>query len=935
MSSASLIAPETAQPSADRAPDWVATGTPEPLQTQLAQALGADRVLTRASDLVMYASDASPYRMIPKAIAMPRDVDDVVKLLAFARAERVPLVFRAGGTSLNGQAQTDSVLVDVRRHWQRARVLDDGARVRVRPGIVVGQVNRLLARHGRKLGPDPASSDIACVGGVIANNSGGMRCGVVADSYRTVRSMTLVLANGEVIDTAAPDAEQRFAAAAPELASGLIEIRDELRADRELAERVARKFEIKNTMGYRLCAFLDADEPLEIFRRLVIGSEGTLAFVAEAEFETVPFGSHAAVALVFFPDLDAAASAVGDLVAFGASATELMIAPTLIAAAYNMPGTPERWKTLPPESAALLVEFRAAQASELDEPEQRALEFLAARELVDEPRFSREREQIEMLWHVREGMQGLVAAFRPPGVALIVEDVCVPPARLAEAAKDLQALLTEHGFLPGLAGHASAGNFHFLLTPNFTEPADLERYDKFMTGLTDLIVDKYDGSLKAEHGTGVNMAPHVEREWGSKATELMWRIKQLADPDGILGPGVVLNRDPGVHLRNLKSTPEIEEVATKCIECGFCEPVCPSRNVTTTPRQRIVLRREMARQEPGSPVLDALLEQYEYDAIDTCAADGSCMTACPVAIDTGALVKQLRVRRHSAREEQVGRAVAGRYAAVERATRAGLRVGGSAARVWRSSIPAAAPELPFTVREGAAAVYLPSCLNRIFGNAAGASARPSVPQALVAISQRAGMPLWIPDDVAGHCCGLPWSSKGYARGHELMASRTSAALRRWTDGGRLPVVTDATSCSHALVSEVEPDGVDVIDSIAWVHDRLLERLEIPRKLSSVVVHPTCSARHLGLTRQLAAIASRLADDVVVPVTTGCCGMAGDRGWLRPELPASALRDVTRELDGQSFDACVSSNRTCEIALQQVTGRQYASFVLTLEQLTRG
>src|SRR5207248_7473139 len=165
-------------------------------------------------------------------------------------------------------------------------------------------------------------------------------------------------------------------------------------------------------------------------------------------------------------------------------------------------------------------------------------------------------------------------------------------------------------------------------------------------------------------GTGVNMAPFVKREWGAKATEMTWQIKQLADPDGVLGPGVVLNRDPGVHLRNLKSTPEIEEVATKCIECGFCEPVCPSRNVTTTPRQRIVLRREMARQPRGSPVLRALQEQYEYDAVKTCAADGSCMHACPVGIDTGKLIKALRHNEHGERAERVGELLARRYGAV-------------------------------------------------------------------------------------------------------------------------------------------------------------------------------------------------------------------------------------------------------------------------------
>ncbi len=919
----------------DRAPDWVADGTPEPLRSQLRTALGSDRVLTSALELVAYASDASPYRLIPKAVAMPREVDDVVALMGWARRSRVPLVFRAGGTSLNGQAQTDSVLVDVRRHWQRARVLDGGERVRVQPGIVLGHVNRLLTRHGRKLGPDPASTDIACVGGVIANNSGGMRCGVHADSYNTVTAMTLVLAGGGVIDTAAPDAEQRFADAAPELAAGLIEIRDELRADTELSARVRKKFRIKNTTGYRLCAFLDADEPLEIFRRLVIGSEGTLAFVAQAEFETVPLRPKTTVSLVLFEDVDAAVAAVPGLVGAGASATELMVAPTLIAAAWNMPGTPERWKELPPTSAALLVEFRGDAAGELEEAERRGLEALSVCALLEPASFSRQPAEAEVLWRVREGMQGLLAAMRAPGVQLILEDVCFPPERLAEGARELQALLGKHGFLPGVAGHASAGNLHFVLTPNFWEAGDLERYRAFMDELAELVVDRYDGSLKAEHGTGLNMAPFVEREWGAKATEMMWRIKALADPDGILAPGVVLNRDPEIHLRNLKSTPEVEEAVTKCIECGFCEPVCPSRNVTTTPRQRIVIRREMARQPPDSPVLAALREQYGYPGIDTCATDGSCMLACPVGIDTGKFIKQLRHAHHRPRAEQLAVLVAERYGLVERAAHTGLRITGTAARRLRSSIPPAAPELPQTEREGAAAVYMPACINRIFGNPVERQVHPSLPEALVSLSQRAGLPLWIPPDVGGHCCGTPWTSKGYVDGHAAMAQRVSTALARWSDGGRLPVVIDASSCAHGLITEVRADGVEILDSISWVHDHLLERLQVNRRLESVALHPTCATAHLGLSGKLKGIAGRIAEEVVVPAAGGCCGMAGDRGWRYPELPGSALRDTARELEGRTFDACLSSNRTCEAALAQVTGRPYASFVLALEDVTRG
>jgi D-lactate dehydrogenase len=956
-------------PYEDRAPDWVAKGTPEPLRSELTALLGPDRVLTRAIDLVRFASDASPYRRIPRAVVMARETEDVSAVLGYGRRTGVPVTLRSGGTSLNGQSQTDGILVDVRRHWAGVKVEDDAARVRVRPGTVLGHVNRVLAPHGRRLGPDPASTDIATVGGVIANNSGGMRCGVARDSYKTVSSLTFVLPSGTTIDTAAPGAEDRFAEAEPELARGLSEIRDEIRGDTELAERIRRKFEIKNTTGYRLCAFLDADTPLEIFRRLLVGSEGTLAFTAEAVFDTVPIPARTTLSWLHFPSIDAATAPVGQLVEAGATAVELMVAPALMVASQNIRGTPQDWTELPPESSALLVEFGADTDDELDGLEAKALELLSDEELIREPDFTRDPERIEINWHVREGMHGLVGRLRPPETALIIEDVCVPPARVAEAAKDIQALLGEHGFLTGVAGHVSAGNWHFMLTPNFAETEDRDRYETFIGKLVDLIVDRYDGSLKAEHGTGVNMAPFVEKEWGKAATELMWRVKELADPDGVLSPGVVLNRDPEVHMRDLHSTPPIEEEATACVECGFCEPACPSRNVTTTPRQRIVLRREMARQPEGSPVLETLLSEYEYDAIQTCAADGSCQTACPVAIDTGTLIKRFRALEHTERDERVGLMLARKWATVERDARGGLRTGGFASRIagdrtvraasralrrmwgselvpeWPDEMPRAAPgALPRTSRVGAAAVYLPACINRMFGNSREAPAGPTLPEALVAVSERAGLPVWIPDDAAGHCCATPWSSKGYLRGHEFMARKIADALWRWSDEGKLPVVIDATSCAHGLVEDVAPrlseadreryERIELYDSIAWAHDWLLPKLEVRRKVSNVAVHPTCSAGHLELVPKLTAVAGALAEHVVVPPGASCCGFAGDRGFLHPELPPSALREEAAELEGGDFDACLCSNRTCEIGLQQVTGRPFASFVFLLEELTR-
>src|SRR6478752_6924799 len=663
------LAPQVDEPAPDRAPDSLAGGVAAPLRRELEQLLGADRVLHRVSDLVAYASDASPYRRFPLAVVEARDANDVAKVLAYGRERGIPVTFRAGGTSLNGQGQSDGILVDVRRHFGGVAVEEDGALARLKPGTVLGHANRVLAPFGRKLGPDPASTDVATVGGVVANNSGGMRCGVTKDSYSTVRELTFVLPSGTKIDTGASGAAERFAAAEPELVQGLEAIRDEIRADAELAERIRRKFAIKNTTGYRLCAFLDADEPLEIFRRLLVGSEGTLAFLAEVVFETVPVPAATTTAWVHFPGIDEAIAPVQDLVASGATAVELMVAPALITAAWNMVGAPQEWKELPPESAVLLVEFGGADEGDLAAQVLRAEAILRSHETIRPIDFTREPEEVELAWRVREGLHGLIGRVRPEGTALIVEDVCVPPERIAEGAKDLQALLGQHGFLPGVAGHASAGNLHFMLTPDFAKQEDLERYEAFMAKLVELIVGKYDGSLKAEHGTGINMAPYVEREWGETATELMWRVKRLADPDGILAPGVVLTRDDGAHLRNLKSTPEIEEVATKCIECGFCEPVCPSRNVTTTPRQRIALRREMARQPEDSPVLAQLQAEYEYDGIETCAADGSCAIPCPVQINTGALEKMFRRAESTPRRERAALSIARRWATAERLAR--------------------------------------------------------------------------------------------------------------------------------------------------------------------------------------------------------------------------------------------------------------------------
>ncbi|MEV7570447.1 FAD-binding and (Fe-S)-binding domain-containing protein [Streptomyces tanashiensis] len=955
-------------PAPDRVPELQARGTPRRLREELTELLGPGKVLSKISDLVRYASDASPYRFVPQVVVVAEDIDDISTVLSYAHGKGREVVFRAAGTSLNGQAQGEDILVDVRRHWAGVEVLDGGARARIRPGTTVVRANAALAPHGRVLGPDPASAIACTIGGVVANNASGMTAGTTRNSYRTVSSLTVVLPSGTVVDTADPDADEELARAEPRLCAELLALKAEIEADAELTARIRAKYAIKNTNGYRLDAFLDGDTPVRILRGLMVGSEGTFGFISEVVFDTVPLDREVSAALLFFPSLPAAAAAVPLFNDAGALAVELMDGNTL-RASVSVAGVPADWAELPKETAALLVEFRAPDTPALDAYERAAETVLAGLGTVApvasvENAFTRDPKRISGYWRARKAFVTAVGGSRPSGTTLITEDFAVPPDRLAEACEALLGLQARHGFDAAVAGHAAHGNLHFLLAFDAGDPSDVGRYAAFMDEFCKLTVERFDGSLKAEHATGRNIAPFLELEWGTKATDLMWRVKEAIDPAGVLAPRIVLDRDPQAHLRGLKTIPSVERIADPCIECGFCEPTCPSHDLTTTPRQRIVLRREMMRQSDGSPVEARLLESYGYDAVDTCAGDSTCKLACPVGIDTGALMKEFRHERHSPGEERVAALAARNFRAVEASARLAVaaadRIGdrvleavtGLARRAvrpdlvpeWLPEIPgAAARRLPRTHRPAAVAVYYPACVNRIFGGPEGERG-PSLPEAVVAVSARAGRPVWIPDDVAGTCCATIWHSKGYERGDEVMANRIVEAAWGWTAGGKLPLVVDASSCTLGIAHEVVPyltednrelhAELTVVDSLVWAADELLPRLDVRRRVASAVVHPTCSMRHLGDEEKLTALAEACAEEVVVPVDAGCCAFAGDRGMLHPELTASATAREAAEVTARPFDAHFSANRMCEIGMDRATGRSYGSVLLALERATR-
>ncbi|MEV5742887.1 FAD-binding and (Fe-S)-binding domain-containing protein [Microbispora rosea] len=938
-------------------PHRIAPADPAVLAAVEAATPGITR--SRVSDRLGMAHDASHYLLTPQAVVVPENAAQVAALMRTG----LPLTFRSGGTSLSGQGVTSHLLVDTRRHFRDVEVLDGGERVRVQPGAVLRQVNARLAAYGRRLGPDPASESACTIGGVVANNSSGMTCGTHANTYRTLESMVVVLPSGTVIDTGAPDADARLRALEPALAQGLERLRDRIRGNADSVRRITGQFSIKNTMGYGLNSFLDHDSPAQILAHLVVGSEGTLGFVAEAVLRTVPAHRLAATGLLVFPALREAMAATPELVAAGPAAVELLDAESLRVARLD-PYADEVLRTLEVrDHAALLVEWQESDPELLAAREREAGQVFAGMSLAAPARLSGDNAGRAALWRIRKNLYAAVAGARPSGTTALLEDVAVPVPALAGLCDALTGLFDRYRYERSVIfGHAKDGNLHFMLNERFG--ADLRRYADFTEDLVDAVLSR-GGTLKAEHGTGRVMAPFVRRQYGEELFEVMREVKRLCDPGGTLNPGVVLTDDPKAHLRDLKTVATVEPEVDRCVECGYCEPVCPSRDLTTTPRQRIVLRRELAAaQAAGDQALARqLTEEYGYDAVDTCAVDGMCATACPVLINTGDLTKRLRAERHGRSARAGWKAAAKHWDGVTRAmdlamdaaaasparlaegaSRAARAVAGSdAVPQWTRDLPRGGRPRHAAPRHDADAVYVPSCLNTMFAPADGG---PGVMAALLRLTERAGLRLHVPEGVASLCCGTPWSSKGFGEGYEVMRRRVREALLTATDGGRLPVVSDAASCTEGFErltaagaeppTGAAPPVVRVLDAVTFVAEHVLPRLPQPpedRRRASLALHPTCSSARLGLDAAIAQIAEAVAKEVVVPDGWQCCAFAGDRGLLHPELTASATRAEAASVAEGGFAAHASVNRTCEIGMTRATGKTYHHLLELLDEIT--
>jgi D-lactate dehydrogenase len=936
--------------------DTLTLPAPDPALLRELEAAGVV-VGVRATDRLAAAHDGSHYLLTPQAVVTARDAADVAATMRAAHRSGVPVTFRSGGTSLSGQAGTGGVLIDTRKHFRTVRVLDGGDLVRTGPGATVRAVNTRLVRHGTKLGPDPAS-EIACtIGGVVANNSSGMSCGTHSNTYRTLFSSVFVLPSGTVIDSSVSDADDLLREAEPRIHEGLGRLRDRVRGNHQSVAAIEKLYAIKNTMGYGLNAFLDYDRPIDILERLLIGSEGTLAFVAEATFRTVPLKTHVATGLLIFPTLDAATAALPSLVDCGFAAIELLDATSLRVAQRNPDATAELLALQVEDHAALLVEHQGESADELESLVAGSAALLGSLPLAAPAALTADPVTRAQLWHIRKGLFTAVAGARPSGTTALLEDIAVPVDRLLETCKRLIELFERRGYQDSVIfGHAKDGNIHFLLNERFDDPESLLRYEAFTDDMVELVLSQ-GGTLKAEHGTGRIMAPFVRRQYGDELYDVMREIKALIDPGGLLNPGVLISDDPTAHVRDLKIVHTVEEEVDRCVECGYCEPVCPSKDITLTPRERIVLRREMARADAAgdTELARQLRSEYDYDGVQTCAVDGMCQTACPVLINTGDLVRRLRAENQNAVAQGGWKLAAEKWGTVSRAGGMALTLAdavpaalpGAATAVARALIghdvvpaytddlPAGGKKRPVFEQPDAVAVYFSSCTTTMFGPAEPGTR--GVAESFLDLCRRAGVPLATPADLPSLCCGTPWKSKGLTDGYGAIKDRVAASLRTATRGGELPVVCDASSCTeglHVLLEAAGEAGIRVVDAVQFVDEVVLDRLPAGERVASLTLHPTCSSARMGINPALTRVAAAAAVEVHVPEDWGCCAFAGDRGMLHPELTASATAPEARDVTTADSDAHASLNRTCELGMTRATGKPYRHVLEILAESCR-
>lgn len=911
-----------------------------------------ERIYTDDLRLLTWGTDAGFYRLIPQIVVRSMNEDEVSRLLALADKHNLPVTFRAAGTSLSGQSISDSILIVAGKHWEKYSISEDLETITLQPGIIGERVNQILKPFGRKFAPDPASVKSAMVGGIVMNNASGMNCGTHANSDKMLLTARIVFADGTILDTSSEQSKENFRKSKPGFIEKIEQLRDYVQADEPFLSRILHKYSIKNVTGLNILPLAIYRDPFDIITHLLVGSEGTLAFLSEFTMKTGKDYPFKASAMLYFNDIKEACRAVVAMKKGPVMGAELLDKKSL--ESVNDPTG--RGLT------AVLTETMADTKEELYSQIKQIEDILSAFKTAVPVKFTDKEEEYAPYWAIRSGIFPSVGGTRKPGTTTLIEDVAFHIEDLPEATADLQQLLEKHGYPDAcIYGHALEGNYHFIINQSFDTREQVAQYESLMNEIKTLVVDKYDGSLKAEHGTGRNMAPFVQYEWGEKAFALMKEIKSLFDPKNLLNPGVIFNDDPHCHIRHFKPMPLTNEHVDKCIECGFCEVNCLTAGFTLSSRQRIVAQREITRIKnipEQQERLKRLKKQYAYAGNDTCAGDGLCATSCPMNINTGHLTHDLRAELlpQDSIGYQLGMWTANHFAGVKAMLRPvltladtahsiigtrnmtalakGLRsVSGNSIPLWTSAMPKAyTPKATGSLKSELKVVYFPSCLNQTMGTAHSSPDHTPLVDKTVALLEKAGYEVIFPLNMNKLCCGTIWESKGMPEIADRKAAELEEALYIATENGRYPVLCDQSPCLYRMRNTMK--RIKLYEPAEFILTFLCDKLEFTPIKQPVAIHITCSMKKMKLEKQLIALAGLCSEKVLVPEEVGCCGFAGDKGFTHPEVNAYALRKLRPQLEKAGIEVGYSNSRTCEIGLTTNSDIPYLSIVYLVDQCTK-
>ena len=922
------------------------------------------RIYTDELRLLAWGTDAGFYRLIPKVVVQSASEMEVSLLLRAATKHHLPVTFRAAGTSLSGQAISDSVLILAGNNWERYELAPDASFIRLQPGIVGERVNQILKPFGKKFPPDPASIKSAMVGGIIVNNASGMSCGIRENSYRMLISTRIVLPDGSVLDTGDEESKAVFAKTHPEFLRKIVDLRDEIRNDVTLKQLIEKKYRIKNVTGLSINAFIDFDDPFDIITHLMVGSEGTLAFLSEAVMKTTTDYPYKASAMAYFDNMHFACETVKNLKSFPVSAVEFFDRKAIRSVEEKFETIPEL-KTLPDNSAALLIKIEASDANELNERIRQVEKVLNDAHTLLPVSFTDKESEYKKYWDMRSGIFPSVGSTRPVGTTCLIEDIAFCIEDLAEATDDLHEMFIKNHYEDAVIyGHALDGNLHFIISQRFDTEEYIHQYEKMMNEVIEMVVEKYHGSLKAEHGTGRNMAPFVKKEWGEKAFGIMQQVKQLFDPEGILNPGVIFNDNPRCHLENIKPMPAVHPLIDKCIECGFCEVNCVSAGFTMSSRQRIVVQREIKRlkiSDENSRRLKELEKSYRYMGEQSCAGDGLCATSCPVSINVGDYIHVLRNEnlKNKTMAQFLGRCTAKHFDWVASGLKSVLYIASAAQNIlgnkamgaitrgihkWSGGVfPLWTPAMPkrrnkievstsTSTDSSLKVVYFPSCLNQMMGVSKNDPELTPLVEKTVSLLHKAGYQVFFPKNMEKMCCGSIWESKGLLSVDEQKSSELEKALREASENGKIPILCDQSPCLYHMRKSMK--HLSLYEPVEFIHDFLLDKLDFYPIDEPITIHATCSTIKMGLQPKLVEIAKLCSTQVLVPEEVGCCGFAGDKGFTMPELNAHALRKLRPQIEKAHVKVGYSNSRTCEIGLNTNTGIPYQSIVYLVDKCTK-